>query len=99
MRLVDLNPQFLDSNHFDKGIALMCDCPCGCEAPLYVPFRNPIGGARPVPDEDASLGRAMWERDGDTFDTLTLRPSIHRDPAKGGCGWHGHIISGEVSPC
>lgn len=99
MRLVDLNPQFLDSNHFDKGIAIMFDCPCGCDAPCYVPFRNPIGGARPNPDDDAKYGRAMWDREGETFETLTLKPSILRDPAKGGCGWHGWITNGEVTSC
>ena len=30
---------------------------------------------------------------GDTFDTLTLDPSIGRDPL-----WHGHLINGELIP-
>lgn len=34
-----------------------------------------------------------WERTGDTFDTLTLKPSIQR---VGGCAWHGFITNGEV---
>jgi hypothetical protein len=38
----------------------------------------------------------MWTRTGEDFETLTLTPSIHSDPAKGGCGWHGFITNGEV---
>ncbi len=41
---------------------------------------------------------AHWQRTGETFDTLTLTPSIHSRKEKGGCGWHGFITNGEVTP-
>lgn len=34
-----------------------------------------------------------WTRSGDTWDALTLTPSI--DASKAGC-WHGHITNGDV---
>lgn len=105
MRLVDLNPQFYgyggegisdkygNPSHERTGIGLLCDCPCGkCGNLLGVPFANPIDGQPPP----GSLGPRGWERTGETFDTLTLSPSILRNRAKGGCGWHGFIRNGEV---
>jgi hypothetical protein len=39
----------------------------------------------------------LWHRTGETFDTLTLAPSIHvRDGENGPTHWHGHILAGEV---
>ncbi len=35
-----------------------------------------------------------WHREGDTFENLTLTPSI--DASKFGC-WHGFITNGEIS--
>jgi hypothetical protein len=71
------------------GVGLMCDCPCGAEHLLYVPFANPIGPG-PLTVQDG------WRRTGETFETLTLSPSIHRVKERGGCGWHGFITTGEV---
>lgn len=36
----------------------------------------------------------LWKRTGETFETLTLEPSIMQPR---GC-WHGHIKNGEVLP-
>lgn len=104
MRLVDLHPQFLSSGGEGitrsdtgepipktEGVGIMFDCPCGNfeeEHRCYVPFSNPIG---PGPGRDES-GRG-WQRTGDTFETLTLTPSIYRI---NGCGWHGFITNGVV---
>jgi len=44
-----------------------------------------------------------WDRQGESFDTLTLRPSILRLKWKDragrehGCGWHGFITNGVVT--
>lgn len=70
------------------GIILM-RCPCGCDEPLFVPFKNPLDGG-------PSCEPRGWERTGDTFETLTLSPSILRAKDKGGCGWHGFIRGGQV---
>ena len=89
------------------GVGLMFDCPCQtCTAkrtgdhdadfPLrhYIPFATPLDGGPPLESQ-----RSNWTRVGDTFETLTLTPSILSDPAKGGCGWHGFITNGEVTQC
>lgn len=72
-----------------EGIGVSFECPCGCAIRCYVPFANPLDGG---PQE----GTAGWQRTGDTFETLTLTPSIHRIA---GCAksWHGFITNGEVT--
>lgn len=110
MRLVDLNPRFLSAGgegiyHRDpstgalvpaprrEGVGIMFDCPCGCPNPCYVPFRNPVDGGEPL-----ESGNPRWDRTGDTFETLTLSPSILRSLPHG-CGWHGWIRNGEIIQC
>lgn len=109
MKLTDLNPSFVNAGgegifQIDGqpstrrvGIGLMFTCPCGqCDEDhdCYVDFANPLdGGPRHVADGPA------WTRTGDSFETLTLTPSIHRVKEKGGCGWHGFITNGEVTSC
>lgn len=104
MKLTELNPQWLGSGGdgvsdrdgnpvpVREGVMLTLDCPCGgCGRPLAVPINNPLDGGPPV------HGRAdgAWQRIGDTFETLTLTPSIQRmDP--NGCRWHGFITNGEI---
>lgn len=79
------------------GVGVLLTCPCGnCDEfhDLYVPFENPIDGGPAL-----ESGHPKWKRTGDTFDTLTLTPSILRSKEKGGCGWHGYITAGEVTSC
>jgi len=100
-RLSDLNPiwigaggpgiiRTLDGASVPRreGVGVMFDCPCGCESPCYVPFSNPLDGDGPIQPE-----KATWSRMGDTFETLTLAPSIRR---VGGCAWHGFIQDGGI---
>lgn len=35
----------------------------------------------------------LWQRTGDTFDTMSLTPSV--DASKAG-HWHGHVTNGEI---
>lgn len=96
MRLSALNAKFVSMMGEKSQIAVIMDCPCGCQHKLYVPFANPIGGGKP---DDSSV---LWQRTGETIDTLTLSPSVHRSPAKGTpCpkAWHGWIRNGEAVPC
>jgi hypothetical protein len=99
MKLTELNPKFLDSGgegvtNADgspaperRGVALAIDCPCGCGRQLCVPFKNPFDGGPSI------YGDRGWTREGDTFDNLTLSPSIQR---MDGCGWHGFVRNGET---
>ena len=73
------------------GVGMTFNCPCGCVERCYVPFENPLDGGPKL-----ESNHATWKRTGDTFETLTLKPSIQRaDP--NGCRWHGFITNGEAS--
>lgn len=106
MKLTQLNPRWVGAGgegSYDKdhnpvperhGVAITLDCPCGCEHPLCVMFTNPIDGGAKID------GRNTWQRTGDTFDNLTLTPSIQRVPINEGyCSWHGFITNGEIITC
>ena len=104
MKLTELDPRWCgaggeyvsdkDGNPFPKrhGIGVIFNLPCGCDAPCFIPFANPLDGGPPIHTENA-----QWRRVGDTFETLSLTPSILRAKEKGGCGWHGFITAGEVT--
>lgn len=110
MKLIDLHPEFLGAggegiSNADGspavervGVGVQFDCPCGCDSPCFVPFANPLDGCEPI-----HTGKNNgWQRTGDTFENLTLTPSILRTrwtDSKGnehGCGWHGFIRNGEI---
>lgn len=78
------------------GIGVIFDCPCGCDNPCFIPFRNPLDGG---PQEGGYGGQAAWQRECENFYNMTLTPSILRSKEKGGCGWHGFITHGEVITC
>lgn len=107
MKLTDLNPSWVASGgdgitYASSGkpvpyvpyAGVQCDCPCGNTDKnhrLYIPFANPFG------NEVANRMHVHgWEREGETFESLTLRPSILRSRSHGGCGWHGYITDGNV---
>lgn len=102
MRLIELDPAWVghggegvtDANGNPiprrEGVGVAFDCPCGCGSPLFVPFANPLDGGPPYDK------RCLWNRTGETFETLTLAPSILRSKEKGGCGWHGFVRNGEI---
>lgn len=84
-----------------EGVGVVFDCPCGNHDEghqCYVPFANPLDGGPPT-DPRGWQGSGGWLRTGDTFETLTLTPSIFRRVELGGCGWHGFITHGEVTSC
>jgi methyl coenzyme M reductase beta subunit len=108
MRLVDMEhgwygsggPGITDANGNPvparKGLGLFCECPCQeCDNWMALLFHNPLDGGTPLHEPD----RDKWTRTGDTFETLTLSPSIFRNPAKGGCGWHGYLENGVFRSC
>ncbi len=71
-------------------------------AMLPIAFANPIDGG---PPEEGFVGldgqmrhKHLWQRTGDTLETLTLSPSINAEGDKHdhGPGWHGWIQNGHV---
>ena len=104
MKLIDLNPEWIitggegitqDGNPVTRreGMGVSFDCPCGkehlsYEKRAYIFFDNPFDGGT-----NSYGGKSLWKRTGDTFDNLTLTPSIQR---MGDCKWHGFITKGEI---
>ena len=74
-RLVDCNPDFRSYDGRDGALdALAFACPEGhIDCRIIVPFTPALdGAAQPVKQRNG----AQWSRTGDTFETLTLQPSI-----------------------
>lgn len=106
MRLIDLHPKWYTvggpCSEERPHVGLILDCPCGCGRRVAVNIDPPIGDAKTLPH--------AWQRTGETFDNITLSPSllIHggaqfRDPTADDAevrtckGWHGWIRNGEVT--
>lgn len=107
MKLVDADPKWFRPVEPDgPRIGVTFRCPRGCAEGvfgngscggwIYVPFANPLDGAAPP-------ARGGWNREGETFEAMTLSPSIlipvipPTGAAPGfGCGWHGHVIAGVI---
>lgn len=99
MRLTDLQPHwttFADpSANIRSGITFQCPH-CKTQR-LGVLFANPID-----PDKWLEKGitrphaQCEWHREGETFDTLTLTPSVDASRIDVGGHWHGFITNGEI---
>ena len=101
MRLTELNPSFIGAGGAGitnsetgepvperKGVALAFDCPCGtCGKEVILMLKNPMDG------KPYETPHPQWTRTGETFETITLRPSILR---MDGCKWHGYLTDGEL---
>ncbi len=109
MHLVDLDPHWVTLQNWsipDKfyvGVRFLCphcsadlaDYGANRRQRLVVSFWPPI-------DPSGLLGKMFniprppdaWERTGDTFETLTLTPSVDVSQHK---HWHGHITNGEIT--
>lgn len=73
------------------GLTFRCPCRLDCAQYLGVWFANPLDGGPPAGPGIPPLPR--WRRTGDTFETLSLAPSV--DASRSG-HWHGHITAGEI---
>jgi hypothetical protein len=111
MRLVDLDPCWVGAGGEGvsdpqgnpvasrQGVGVTFRCPCGRadHGPdsdrIYVSFANPLDGGPPY----TSPGEPAWQRTGDSFETLTLTPSILRVLAP--CRWHGYVTDGAIVTC
>lgn len=88
---------------FRDRVGVSFDCPCekcaearpaashdGFFLRVSVCFSNPPDGGPAVEG-----GGPTWERQGDTFETLRLSPSIL---VKSRCGWHGFVGQNGAGP-
>ncbi len=74
-KLVDCNPHFVESNGVQ--CAVYFECPEGHDDCKHViPFTPALDGS--ATSWHGQNGGAMWQRTGDTIETLTLNPSILR---------------------
>lgn len=98
MRLTDLSPAWVGTLDGRHGTGVSFDCPC-CRTRggadrivrrIHVMFVEPLDGGAPVRSHGP-----LWKRIGESFETLTLTPSV--DASSDG-HWHGHVTNGEASP-
>ncbi len=74
------------------GLSFLCPCLGKCGQRVYLSFENPLDDKGPI----ANDGRDIWIRTGDTFENLTLTPSIQR---RASCSWHGYLTRGYLKEC
>ena len=95
MKLTDLDPRWTTATNPDcggrpdaHGMGLSFLSPLGTGLRINIFFANPLDGGTPINDPEKQ--RTLWQRTGDTFETLTLTPSVDASP-----DWHGWIKNGE----
>lgn len=105
MRLTELNPRWYAHGDSPDIVGVTFDCPCcapgGKVNSLGVMYRPRLGVLfKQEIDRDGlpneihwTRAGIKWDRTGDTFDTLSLTPSV--DASKWG-HWHGFITNGEI---
>lgn len=106
MKLTDLNPRwvtFQPPPPEDEGkrwyIGVSFDCPHCKERRLVAYFTPEIDDGYSWKfatwDNFANRGHdgPRWNREGETFETITLRPSINTEYSG---HWHGFIENGEI---
>lgn len=81
-RLVDCNPRWISGRYTgqpgDVARGVHFDCPEGHEGCSHaIPFTPAMDGS---PSVTWQHNGANWQRTGDAFATLTLSPSIRREP-------------------
>jgi hypothetical protein len=81
-RLIDCNPHWVSARYAGADDDVACgvhfDCPEGHEGCDHaIPFAPRLDGS---PATSWYSSGAIWQRTGETFETLTLTPSIRRTP-------------------
>ena len=74
-------------------LAVFFDPPITDHPPADVSLANALRRADAEHLTDHHIGHVLWKRAGDTFEALTMTPSI--DCSAWGC-WHGFITNGEI---
>jgi hypothetical protein len=101
MKLLELNPSWCTAVKGRHGMGLSFECPIHRFHRLAVMFANPVDGGECCKDS-----KYVWQRTGETWDDLTLGPSIdasgnvatigeHAGMIQTPC-WHGFIRNGAV---
>jgi hypothetical protein len=107
MKLTELDPHWTCDTLGRHGQGLSFECPVHRDHRLAVPFANPVDGGEKM----TSKRNFWWQRTGETFDTMTLGPSIDASGNQADVGgpnglnvgmiqtpcWHGFITKGEVT--
>lgn len=98
MKLTDLDPMWIDATSAApnrRGLGVLFQKPPGQPGDHYIAvlFANPLDGGPPAP-ECEDYPKPRWTRTGDTFETLSISPSIFCSPPT---GWHGWVTNGEVA--
>ena len=104
-RLVDLNPKWVKLHGREEVYGIRYDCPCGKPGSLGEENNDavcPMGGWSVVPTKKNFLGLPTcadslnrgWETTGDSFENITLAPSIHHVGH-----WHGWLQNGVLTSC
>jgi hypothetical protein len=100
MRLLDLDPRWTglyairSENRFVIGLSFLC--PHCRKERLAIQFKPPIdpdGLLEQMAIPPWNMTRHIWDRTGETFETLTLQPSV--DASRVG-HWHGFITNGQI---
>lgn len=94
MTLLELNPKWVTQKEGRQGMGISFDCPCCHKQRLVVMFKNPLDGLDSFNDSNYVDKTVTWIREGDTFETLTLNPSVDASKHK---HWHGFIKNGQIT--
>jgi hypothetical protein len=109
VKLTELEPHWVAEYNAPadakQGVSFLCPHCRGLRLAVF--FDVPICGRAPVDIKavhrqqsddghlnDHHIGRTLWHREGESFETLTLQPSV--DASHFG-HWHGFITNGEIS--
>ena len=105
MKLSELDPHWVIPNSWAKnappfyvGLSFMCPhCMTRRMSVRFYPPVDPDGLVGTMFEwtktSGAQDGELVWDRRGDTFEDITLDPSLN---FAGKGHWHGHIINGEA---
>lgn len=95
MKLTELDPTWVTTGNGRHGMGVMFECPHCRERYVGCWFANSIDGGPPYSEvRHDGTPEPLWQRTGDTFETLTLEPSI--DVSKDG-HWHGYVRNGQIA--
>ena len=94
-KLVDLHPKWIEVHGGGEVYGIRYDCPCGDSG-------CPMGGWCVVPTKANFTGKPTcadslargWDVSGDSFENISLTPSIHHFGH-----WHGFLTNGVLTSC